>query len=528
MARIFLCHASEDKDQVGAIYDRLHDYGFEPWMDKRNLLPGQRWQDEIPESLKRSDFILIFFSRSSVTKRSYLEQEFHLALDSLWGFPRDTIRIIPIRLDDCEIPESFRDFHWIDLPEPGSFERIVQAIELGTEQRTRDHLGRHRARLVLWVGLGVLVVAAVVLARLTWVYTWDVMEPWTYFIGVIGFLLVAAFYILTGHELSPHMISKWIVRIVKPKPEPPSASTRTKTKTTRHRVSYKAFGLLIVVGVITFAVVMQTQRSQLPPMHSVADFSTQVRTIGFKFGLIPINMEFVKIPSGTFIMGTSKEQFDKIVEDGPDSPEKIKDETPQHEVTISQPFYMGKYEVTQAQWKAVMGTNPSRFKGDKRPVESVSWNDARQFIQKLNEREKDKSGLQCRLPTEAEWEYAARAGTMTIFHFGDDPSLLEDYAWHKENSGGQTQPVGEKEPNCWELYDMHGNVWEWVSDGMREYNPQAKIDPKGPDTGVNRILRGGYWGDLAWRARSAIRGWRGRDDHPPYDGFRLACSVPSK
>jgi len=161
-------------------------------------------------------------------------------------------------------------------------------------------------------------------------------------------------------------------------------------------------------------------------------------------------MEFVLIPAGTFTMGS------------PDSDSNAYDhEKPAHQVTISEPFYMGKYEVTQAQWKAVMGENPSRFKGDDHPVENVSWEDVQQFIQKLNAKEGKEA---CRLPTEAEWEYAARAGTTTIYSFGNNASQLGNYAWYDENSGNTTHPVGDKPPNPWGLYDMHGNVWEWVQD----------------------------------------------------------------
>ena len=130
-----------------------------------------------------------------------------------------------------------------------------------------------------------------------------------------------------------------------------------------------------------------------------------------------------------------------------------------HRIEISQAFYLGKYEVTQAQWKDVMGKNPSGFKGDNRPVEEVSWEDVQEFIRRLNAREQ---GVTYRLPTEAEWEYAARAGSTTAYSFGDDTLQLGEYAWYWENADGTTHPVGQLKPNAWGLYDMHGNVWEWV------------------------------------------------------------------
>jgi formylglycine-generating enzyme required for sulfatase activity len=218
-----------------------------------------------------------------------------------------------------------------------------------------------------------------------------------------------------------------------------------------------------------------------------------------------IGMEFVLIPAGTFQMGSN---------DGED------DEKPVHSVTISKPFYLGKYEVTQREWKAVMGSNPSYYKGDNRPVERVSWDDVQEFIKKLNAKE---GGDKYRLPTEAEWEYACRAGSTTRWYFGDNENQLGDYAWYKANSGNETKPVGQKKPNAFGLYDMHGNVWEWCQDWYSKdyYGSSPKTDPTGPSSGSNRVRRGGSWGGTATIARAALRG----TDFPDYRygnlGFRL-------
>ena len=188
--------------------------------------------------------------------------------------------------------------------------------------------------------------------------------------------------------------------------------------------------------------------------------------------------DFVEIPAGTFMMGSDGyyESFDR--------------EKPVHEVTLTKPFLMMKTEVTQAQWYAVMGTRPSRFTGDQLPVESVSWNDVQEFIKKLNE---TCSGCY-RLPTEAEWEYAARAGSSTAYSFGDNEEDLAQYGWYGERwDEGSTHPVGEKQPNQWGLYDMHGNVWEWVADGYGDYEAVAVVDPVGREDGSSRVIRGGSW-----------------------------------
>ncbi len=223
-----------------------------------------------------------------------------------------------------------------------------------------------------------------------------------------------------------------------------------------------------------------------------------------------IGMEFVLIPAGTFQMGSN---------DG------RRDENPVHSVTISQPFYMGKYEVTQKEWKAVMGTNPSYFEGDNLPVEQVSWNDVQEFIKKLNQKE---GGNKYRLPTEAEWEYAARAGSSTTWHFGDNESQLGEYAWYDKNSGNKTHPVGEKKPNGFGLYDMHGNVWEWVQDwyGSGYYSNSPRTDPKGPNSGYDKVLRGGSWYGKSESTRSALRIYEVPKFWLIGFGFRLVRTYP--
>jgi len=194
------------------------------------------------------------------------------------------------------------------------------------------------------------------------------------------------------------------------------------------------------------------------------------------------------------------------------------------EVTISKPFYMGVTEVTQAQYQAIMGPNPSEFKGATNPVEMVSWNDAAEFCKKLSE----KTRQPVRLPTEAEWEYACRAGTRTAYSFGDDASALGEYAWHGGNSEGKPHPVGQKKPNAWGLYDMHGNVWEWCADWYGGYPKGPATDPSGPASGGARVLRGGSWyrgGSGAFRC--ACRGGYGGPAHRgDRGGFRCAITLP--
>jgi formylglycine-generating enzyme required for sulfatase activity len=228
-----------------------------------------------------------------------------------------------------------------------------------------------------------------------------------------------------------------------------------------------------------------------------------------------IGMKLVLIPPGEFMMGS------------PESDDEAGDnEKPPHEVKITKPFYLGGHEVTQEQYEKVMGENPSNFKGAGNPVERVSWNDAAEFCKRLSAEE----GKTYRLPTEAEWEYACRAGTTTWFSFGDDEESLGEYAWYRDDSEGKTHPVGGKKPNAWGLDDMHGNVWEWCQDWYdgAYYKTSSTDDPPGPETSSVRVFRGGGWWNSARFCRAAFRG----GNEPQYRsgnlGFRVAAVAPGE
>jgi len=226
-----------------------------------------------------------------------------------------------------------------------------------------------------------------------------------------------------------------------------------------------------------------------------------------------IDMEFVLIPAGKFDMGSPSSEVGRYDNEGP-----VQD------VTISEDFYMGKYEVTQEQWRKVMGSDPSYFKGDDLPVEQISWEKVQEFIRRLNEKEGTDN---YRLPSEAEWEYAARAGTTTRYSFGDDESDLGDYAWYNKNSAEKTHPVGQRKPNSWGLYDMYGNVWEWVQDEWHDSYEGAPSDGRaweGRD-GADRVLRGGRWVNDALYCRSARRDRGAPGGRASSVGFRILQEV---
>ncbi len=253
----------------------------------------------------------------------------------------------------------------------------------------------------------------------------------------------------------------------------------------------------------------------------------------------PFANDMVYVQGGTFMMGATSEQ-------GSDVNDR---EKPTHRVTVSD-FYISKYEVTQEQWKEIMGTNPSYFKGDNLPVENVSWNDVQEFIAKLNE----KTGMNYRLPTEAEWEYAARGGNKSKgykYSGGDD---VDEVAWYYDNSTSndddafcyrehyddetielffgvpddlkrKSHSVGTKAPNELGLYDMSGNVWEWCSDWFGDYGSWSQTNPKGATSGSRHVRRGGSWRGYTRYCRVSYRGNYGPDSGLDYLGFRLARSL---
>jgi formylglycine-generating enzyme required for sulfatase activity len=234
-----------------------------------------------------------------------------------------------------------------------------------------------------------------------------------------------------------------------------------------------------------------------------------------------IGMKLVKLPAGKFLRGSPVDEVGS------------QDDECQHEVTLTRDFYIGVYEVTQSEYRRVMRENPSFFPealvypavrhpetgrlisaekreqldGDHYPADRIAWGDAVRFCEKLSQvREEARPGRVYRLPTEAEWEYACRAGSTTAFSFGSDPKLLEQFGWFADNSGQTTHPVGERQPNAWGLYDMHGNVSEWCLDYHLKYPQESLSDPVGPPNGRRRVSRGGNWSEsFASNCRSAHR-----------------------
>ena len=238
-----------------------------------------------------------------------------------------------------------------------------------------------------------------------------------------------------------------------------------------------------------------------------ANICFKVEVNSGRFTVNGVSFEMVHVEGGTFRMGATSEQEENAYDS----------EKPVHSVTLSS-YYIGKTEVTQALWQAVMGSNPSYFKGSALPVESVSWNDCQEFIQKLN----SLTGRNFRFPTSAEWEFACRGGNNSRGYKYSGSNNLANVAWYDDNSDGQTHPVATKAPNELGIYDMSGNVWEWCGDWYANYTSNSQTNPKGPQSGSLRVDRGGSWGSLARRCRSSFRG----GDRPTFRfnllGLRLA------
>ena len=356
--RIFLCHSSGDKPEVRNLYKRLSSDGFDPWLDEENILGGQKWEFEIAKAVKNSDVVIVCLSHKAINKAGYVHKEIKYALDKADEQPEETISLIPLKLEECNVPERLRHLHWIDFFEEKGYERLTISLQKCAETIT------------------------------------------------------------SGIDPESNLIQ-------------------------RHE-----------------------------ELIYVEENETSINTI---------DMEFVLIQSGEFDMGSPANETGRYDNEGP-----------VHHVTISEAFYLGKYEVTQKQWHEVMGDDPSHFKGDDLPVKNVSWDDVQEFIKKLNKKE---NTHKYRLPSEAEWEYAARAGTTTRYSFGDGNLKLGEYAWYSENSGDKTHPVCKKGANPWGLYNVHGDIWEWVQDEWHNTYDGAPADGSAWEDGVSavRVLRGGGW-----------------------------------
>ena len=247
--------------------------------------------------------------------------------------------------------------------------------------------------------------------------------------------------------------------------------------------------------------------------HPVGEISESISMDSgiLEFGVEDVSFKMILVEHGSFTMGATSEQED------PDD-----DEMPAHKVTLTKDYYMGETQVTQALWKVVMGDNPSEFEGEERPVETVSWDDCKKFIRKLNRKLRSQlHGKSFRLPTEAEWEFAARGGNKSCGYQYSGSDDLDEVACYSDNSDDETCDVASFEPNELGFYDMSGNVWEWCLDWYGSYNRSAQTDPKGPESGFYRVIRGGSWYYNVWNCRLSYR----VSHSPGYSDFNLGLRL---
>jgi formylglycine-generating enzyme required for sulfatase activity len=599
--RIFLAHSSIDKELVRKLYKELKKRGLQPWLDEEDLLPGQNWRIEIPKAIRECEYFIACLSERAIHKQGYVNKEFRMALDIYAEKPPGSIYLIPLKFDDCGVPDiqhpelgaKLRDIHWLDYWKSDGLERLLKVIGNGKEggpasSGPKEKVPENNSKweesppkevktdssvhgnMPSWV-MAVSVVSALVFITVLLVIALFVSDPTRFQIFVFRIVLAlaaAAFgatlpgfftfrmsFSAKGFVHAGGALGLFVLIFLVNPPEliaPPSlqqtaesqpgidADTKKNELKKESRISVQTDPENAAIKILNIAQKFY-QGMELSP----GDYYLEVSAPGYKsqkkwvtlsagedkrmeFRLNSVEpaekfsnslgMEFVYIPPGSFMMGSPKNEADR------DNDES------RHRVSLTQGYYMGTTEVTQGQWQAVMGRNPSEFKdcGEECPVESVSWNDVLEFIRKLNQRE---SNYQYRLPTEAEWEYAARAGTTTPFSFGS--TLGTDQAnYYGNGSKGiyrrKTIPAKSFSPNAWGLYNMHGNVWEWCQDWYGEYPSGNVIDPQGSQSGDDRVLRGGSWSYEAGSCRSADRVRDEPGNRLNVSGFRLAASLFSR
>jgi formylglycine-generating enzyme required for sulfatase activity len=494
MGDIFLSYKSEDRAKAQIIAEAMERNGYSVWWD-RIIPPGRTWDEVIEEELAAANCMVILWSKESV-KSEWVRTE------ASEGKRRKIL--IPVLIEDVTPPFAFRLIEAAKLIDwDGTVPNPEFDLLLGSVSRM---LGKEPAPEMEIQKMG------------------DQEEDERKKAEVIKAEEARA------EEEKQKRLQKEEKDKLKKEKERQKELRRVAIKdaiqenihAVKRKVSKeKIIALLLIfcillVGYWVFPSIDVPNRTNghretpTPILEtSTPTPSTPSPTPIPKYSTNSIDMEFVLIPAGEFDMGSQSSEVGRYDDEGP-----------VHHVTISEDFYMSKYEVTQKQWREVMGSAPSYFKGDDLPVEQISWDDVQDFIRELNKKENTDI---YRLPTEAEWEYAARAGTITRYSFGDDGSDLGDYAWYIGNSAEKTHPVGQRKPNSWGLYDMHGNVYEWVQDKWHSSYEGAPADGSAWEdgSGAFRVFRGGSWGRNAEFCRSAVRDGSVPGFRADILGFRL-------
>jgi formylglycine-generating enzyme required for sulfatase activity len=499
--KVFISYGREDRATAQQLYrDLQQQAGVTPWIDCERLLPGQKWRQIINRALQDSKYVVTLLSSRTLSRRGYVQKEIRKALEVVEELPAEDVFVIPVRLDECRPQdERLQELHWVDLfPDyEAGLQQILRVLLRETDAPTpaaeadptpaappcdpdAERRDLDEAYDLLSEKIAHLRKARIIETDAAVLFKLDKQ--------------------LEAAVRDREQIEADLKRLLQPELIPGLSATDAQ------------------VSEFSFEVVTVNRRGEI--VERRPGRARQLRE-DLGNGLF---LEMVAIPGGTFLMGSPETE-----------PKRHKDEGPQHQVTVA-PFLMGRYPVTQAQWQAVMGNNPSYFKGPQRPVEQVSWNDAMEFCQKLSER----TGRPFRLPSEAEWEYAGRAGTTTPFCFGPTITTeLANYAgtakkYADEPKGvyrEQTTDAGQFPPNAFGLYDVHGNVWEWCADSWYGNYEDAPDDgsPRGKkDDQKTKVLRGGSWYLTAGLCRAACRLGLVPDLRFNDRGFRVVLSASAR
>jgi formylglycine-generating enzyme required for sulfatase activity len=465
MDEIFISYKSEDRARILPLVEALERQGWPVWWD-RKIPPGRRFAEVIDEKLNAAPCIVVVWTKDSVGADWVIEEAEE-------GKKRAVL--VPALLDEVSPPRGFRRIEtarltdWQGEPDHPELELLLESVAALVGEAPKPKPAEPEGVPPRLDGVPAIFNTWLVAAEDK---TPPAAGPATEGRGLAGLKATPVTYVPPNLPSGVGHLSNW------------------------QYVGMLA--TLIIVGVLLNKFCGGEARRTSSAASPVPALETQSPAVGNAAKAGPFGMEFVTIPAGEFRMGS---------ENGDDN------EKPVHQVRLSRSFEMGKYEVTQAEWQAVMNNNPSHFKGEKLPVETVSWAAAQGFIERLNARD---DGYVYRLPTEAEWEYACRAGST-----GDYAGQLDEMGWYDGNAGGKTHPVGQKKPNAWGLYDLHGNVWEWCQDWLDKYPSAAVTDPIGLNTGSGRVFRGGSWNYTAADCRSANRLGFSPGDGFYYLGFRL-------
>jgi len=540
---IFLAHASEDKETVRVLYHRFQEDGIDPWLDEENLLPGENWRREIPKAVRNADAVLVCLSNNSVDKDGYFQNEIQFALDAAKKHSDDPIYLIPLKLEECQVPESLADWHWVDLFDARGYTRLLDALRkraatLGVQspiaQSDTPFMPTPRRKLKF---------------------------SWAYVVGTITILAaLAGFFADMGSILAQLGISTSAL--------PTAISTPIETPTNTF-VAVEATSITAPTTAPTYTAILSTDTPR--PTNTPRPNNTPTPALPQSGDLQTFEgIDFVYVPSGTFIMGSTDEEVDYALElceqywdalQEKDECERswYEDEQPLSTDIEVDAFWIMQFEVTNAQfhdfvegdgytnqeywtdagwkWKeknAITSPNlwsDNRFKGDDKPVVGISWYESTAYTEWLSQ----KTGRDFRLPTEAEWEKAARGSDGRIFSWGNTwESAIVNYcdtncseAWGDKNGNDghrYTAPVGSFENKSpYNAYDMSGNASEWTSSqGFYSYETGER-DPSDP----RLMARGGDWSGIPNNVRVAIRNYFDPGKRDGAMGVRLVLSSGS-